>query len=69
MARYIELTPNKTYASVENAKKAVEKTIPHELLHQTYFVHRQESTGRYFPVFIGERAITGLLHFHFNVVA
>jgi len=68
MARYIELTPNKTYATVENARKAVEKKIPPDALaEQTYFVHRDEKTGRYFPVFLGERALRAGLHFHFNV--
>ena len=70
MARLIELTPNKTYATPVNAQKAVEKLIaPDKLLELTYFIHREESTGRYFPVFIGERAMHAGIHFHFNLVA
>ena len=73
MAKLITLTPNKTYASVENAIKAVEKKYPipgfSDEANLTYFIQREETTGRYFPVFIGERAIRAMVHFHFNVVA
>jgi len=68
MARLIELKANKTYATYENAVKAVEKKIPaDQLMDQTYFIHRDRETGRYFPVFLGERALRHGLHFHFNV--
>ena len=70
MAKLITLTPVRTYKTVENAIKAVEaKIYPTNEMDQTYFIHREESTGRYFPVFIGNRAITAQLHFLFNVVA
>lgn len=69
MARCIELTPNKTYATRENAIKAVEKIIPvGKMLDQMYFIH-MHTDGRFFPVFVGERAIQNMLHFKFNVVA
>lgn len=68
MARRIALTPNKTYASEANAIKAVEKFIPaDEQMEQTYFIVHQD--GRYFPVFVGERALASGVHFHFNIVA
>lgn len=74
MARYVELTGNKTYATRENAVKAVDKfmaALPDKgarFEDQTYFVHTG-ADGRFFPVFVGERAIQAMLHFHFNVVA
>lgn len=70
MARLIELTPVRTYATAKNAQAAVEKKVPPEIgTHLTYFIARQESSGRYFPVFVGERALQACMHFHFNVVA
>ena len=69
MARLIHLTPNKTYATPENAQKAVEKLIPaDEHMDLTYFI-AVHTDGRYFPVFIGQSAISHMLHFHFNIVA
>lgn len=69
MARHIQLQPTKTYATRENAIKAVEKKIPADMLwEQTYFLYAH-TDGRFFPVFIGERAIQAQLHFHFHVVA
>ncbi len=69
MARRIPLEPNRTYASEDNAVKAVEKKFPEARQDGlTYFLQRTED-GRYFPVFIGERALQAMVHFHFNVVA
>lgn len=72
MARLVELQPNKTYATRENAIKAVEKFFHDKMEHthdsQTYFIHTH-TDGRFFPVFVGERAVQGQLHFYFNVVA
>lgn len=70
MARLIELTPVRTYATAENARKAVEKKIaPNECMDLTYFIHRDEATGRYFPVFVGMNALAANVQFHFNIVA
>lgn len=72
MARLIKLQPNKTYATRENAVKAVDKFMAgrdHAIYDdQTYFIHTH-TDGRFFPVFVGERAIQAMLHFRFNVVA
>lgn len=72
MARLVELQPNKTYATRENAIKAVEKFFYDKMEHthenQMYFIH-VHTDGRFFPVFVGERAVQAHLHFHFNVVA
>lgn len=72
--RLITLTPNRTYATAENAVKAVLKVFPADSVqcsNLTYFIHMCPSpTGwRYFPVFIGERALQAQAHFYFHVVA
>jgi len=66
----IQLTPSKTYATRENAQKAVEKFYGDRdfARQQTYFI-ATHTDGRFFPVFIGERAIQEGIHFKFNVVA
>jgi hypothetical protein len=74
MARHTPLTPNKTYATEANAIKAVEKLFPNKPNANgkydglNYFLQRTED-GRFFPVFIGERAMQAMVHFHFNIVA
>ena len=65
---FIELTHSKTYASIENAKRAVEKKIHPDVLNKvTWFIQRTED-NRFFPVFVGERAAANMIHFHFNIV-
>ena len=69
--RLITLTPNRTYACEENAVKAVLKVFPADSVQYsnlTYFLQRT-AEGRFFPVFIGERALQAMAHFHFHVVA
>lgn len=67
MARLLNLELTKSYATHANAVKAVEKFNLADNL--TYLVHRDEESGRYFPIFIGERAIQAGVHFRFHVVA
>lgn len=71
MARLIELTGAKTYKTYANAVKAVEVTCfgSDAYAHLRYFIYREESTGRYFPVFIGMQALQDQIHFRFHVVA
>lgn len=65
MARLIKIQSHRTYATPENAIKAVDKKgFPDSL---RYFIHRDEETGRYFPIFLGEAAMHAGVHFHFNV--
>jgi len=71
MAKQIKLQPTKTYATEANAVKAVEKHFPADAAwasHLTYFIMPTQD-GRFFPVFIGERAIQAMVHFKFHVVA
>lgn len=73
MAHHLTLTPVKTYATEANAIKAVEKKFgPNEELFgaaELHYIIMPHTDGRFFPVFIGERALQAMAHFHFNVVA
>lgn len=64
MNREFEITAVKTYASKENARKAVLKIGAERLRH---FI-MQNDAGRWFPVFVGQEALQEGIHFHFNVV-
>lgn len=72
-AHLLTLTANKTYATRANAIKAVEKKCgpnePHMGSADQWYLLMQDDAGRWFPVFIGERALRAGVHFHFNVVA
>lgn len=65
MARLTKIIAAKTYATEANAIKAVEKhDISPEL---RYFIMRNDE-GRFFPVFIGMKAIEAGMHFRFNCI-
>ena len=69
MAKLITLGSSKTYATYENAVKAVEKRVTNPALSNLrYFIQRGED-GRFFPVFIGMDCLQHGVHFHFTVVA
>ena len=65
MANLVNFEARKTYATRENAVKAVEKLYADKSLR--YFVMTSED-GRFFPVFIGEAAVQAGVHFNFHVV-
>lgn len=71
MSTQVQLTPNKTYATVENAIKAVEKKYPSDKydLNQLRYMILTHTDGRFFPCFIGTSAMQYGVHFHFNIVA
>lgn len=69
MARLITLECSKSYATAENAVKAVEKRFPDASNDGLTYILQQTPEGRFFPVFIGERALQAMVHFSFNVVA
>lgn len=54
---------NTTYATAENAIKAVDEHGFSDLR----FIVAVNSRGRYFPVFIGEAAVREGVHFYFPV--
>jgi hypothetical protein len=69
MARCITLEPTKTYATAENAKRAVDKKVTNPALVDLRYMIVQHTDGRFFPVFIGKLATEAGMHWHFNVVA
>lgn len=66
MARILNIVAPKTYANEANAIKAVEKFKFSDELR--YFIMKNDE-GRFFPVFVGLRAIEAGIHFKFNVIA
>lgn len=70
-AHRIEFDIKKTYASRENCIKAVEKVFganqPHFGSADVQWLIAVNAEGRFFPVFIGERAIQKMVHFTFPV--
>ena len=67
MARYIKLETTKTYASIKNAIKAVEKKFPESDNDGLTYIMMKTEDNRYYPVFLGERALQAGVHFHFHV--
>ena len=66
-----EINPIKTYKTKENAINAVEKVFANasvEAGELRYFVETHND-GRYFPVFVGTKAVELGIHFHFNIIA
>jgi hypothetical protein len=69
MANFIEITPTKTYATIENAHKAVEKKYPTQGSELRYMV-LTHTDGRFYPVFLGITALNHGVHFNgFNIIA
>jgi hypothetical protein len=64
MNREFSITAPKTYASKDNARKAVAKIGAENLRH----FYMQNDEGRWFPVFVGQEALQAGIHFHFNIV-
>ena len=69
MISHLEMTPAKTYATRENAIKAVEKAFVNRQTRDERldYVVVVNAEGRFFPMFLGERAIQAGMHFHFCV--
>lgn len=64
MARSITVTPVKTYATSANALKAINK---HYADTDLRYLMLTTPEGRFYPVFLGERAVSAGVHFHFCV--
>lgn len=64
MNREFTITAPKTYATADNARKAVVKKGFEDIRH---FIMTDDA-GRFFPVFVGDAAMQNGVHFHFNVV-
>lgn len=64
MSREFTITPAKTYATIENARKAVVKSGYENYRH----FYTCTAEGRWFPVFVGLDAQQDGVHFHWHVV-
>jgi hypothetical protein len=64
MNRKFDIVASKTYASEQNADKAVAKAGFSDIRH---FMMRTEG-GRFYPVFVGIESTRRGVHFHFNIV-
>jgi hypothetical protein len=64
MNREFTITACKTYATKENAVKAVAKTGDETFRH----FYMTDENGRWFPVFTGMEAIENGVHFRWNVI-
>lgn len=61
-----DLMPARTYASLANARAAVARSV--RCADLRYFV-TQDNAGRFFPVFIGQEALSRQAFIEFCVVA
>lgn len=72
-AHHYTPTPAKTYATRENAIKAVERICGPNVDHfggaDVRYVLIQHDDGRWFPVFFGQSALQSGIHHRFNVMA
>ena len=72
-AHLMNLEAPKSYATRENAIKAVQKKFGPNHEHfgsaDVRYVVLQGADGRWFPLFIGTSALDHGVHFHFNVAA
>lgn len=68
MSTLINLEPTKTYATRDNVVKAVEKKFGAPEHSRLTYVIMTHTDGRFFPLFIGERAIQAQVHFTFHVI-
>lgn len=68
MPKLMKLTPARTYATHANVIKAIEKHFG-DNCPELRFMILQTDDKRYYPVFIGQEAVSRVVHFHFCVVA
>jgi hypothetical protein len=66
------INPVRTYATKQAARKAVARlglsNVPHTIITAEVTAGDGEILIRYYPLFIGERALSAGAHFHFNVI-
>lgn len=60
------LKPSKTYKTEENAEEAVRKLFNPNAFNYMIVCGKD---GRFFPICIGEAAVSNLTHFHFITVS
>lgn len=69
MARLVTLEMTKTYATKANVEKAVEKKFGGDKYANLTYIIAIHDDGRFYPIFLGERALHAGVHFHFHVCA
>lgn len=73
MGAHLVTHASKTYATRENAVKAAQRVyganVERPADAELHYVIAATPDGRFYPVFIGERAIRAGVHFNFPVVA
>ena len=67
MAQQIILEASRTYSTAERAVKAAQDRFGH--IESLRFFIQTDTTGRFFPVFIGEKAVVHMVHLYFPIVA
>lgn len=68
MATQVVVNPQKTYISPDNARAAIAKYPFIDENRELRYVILQNAQGRYFPAFLGDKAIQAGVHFHFAVI-
>ena len=68
MAKCITLQPTKTYATAENAQRAVDRKITDPALAELRYMVVQHTDGRFYPLFVGVAALNASI-MHRLVVA
>lgn len=66
MAIEVTVIPAKTYATHANARAAVEKLYSNA--NDLRYLIVNNTAGRFYPLFLGEKALQHQVHFHFPVV-
>jgi hypothetical protein len=73
MAHHFKPTPDKTYATYENAIKAVERiygpSVEGFADTDLRYIIMQDESGRYFPMFIGMASVQHQVFRHFCCMA
>lgn len=69
--QHVQITPTKTYKTIENAHKAVVAKFGDmvETFGPLRYIVTQHTDGRFYPLFIGINAVHYGVHFHFNIAA
>lgn len=66
MATRIQPISSKVYVTEENAVKAVQTRFPHQTFR---FMIVSTPDGKFYPICIGQDAVTAGTHFHFVTVS
>lgn len=68
-ARELKIEATKTYASEDNARKAIAKYPAISDNDSLRYIIMRTADNRFFPLFLGETALQNGVHFVFNIAA